>query len=320
MSYHQVTGLSFGATDSDDNIIEKCGQKIKAADLDTKAGREESVKTGAECAADGFCAAYKVPPGVCGPIAKTVAGQAIKVWNSIFGDDSAQRRAIQRMKDTAEYFAATQNLMEVEAQMSQELAKLTKGLIDYHDQMIPTRKGMLGVPAGTPGKPTGDQPMRQVLADNGMIHVLHKIGAYIVPPKLYHDIMQGEARSWAAAETKRRQEACNKQYPVNIMGQRPMGGGYQFCLMEIPKQIVLETEYINRLAVEVPKRFYESMDQAALKARAYIAAEAVKVRVMQYTAAGAKAGATAAFSGGKAAGLILLAGAAASAIIIYRRK
>jgi len=345
MSYHALTHTALGA-----DTLEKCGQKLKSADMSTKAGREQSVKTGAECAADGYCAAYKVPPGVCGPIAKGVVGEAIKVWNSIFGDDSAQRAALQRRRESATYGAAREKMMDLETQMNADLAASAKKLIDFYNQMVPSRKGSQG---GGPAYSqrfvtwnkndgeteitiTGyekDTPMRLRLAANGLLHETKWIAPFELDPKHvnYYPIqppnlmarMQGgmgmpaPADAWVNGRLAELRAPCMKLNPALPMQQGLVQQA--FCLQKVPSTTVLRTQYAQSLD-GIVIQFYETLATAEMLVRAAIAAEAIKARVQQHTTVSVTSSGTFASASGKAAALIVLAGAAAAALVLYQKR
>jgi len=338
MTYHAISSLGLGATD----IVAKCGEQIKSADLDTKAGREQSVTTGAECAADGYCASYGVPPGVCGPIAKSVAGEAIKLWNSIFGDDSAQRAERNRRIETAGYFAALNRIQDLDTQMDADLAASAKKLIDFHDRLMPTRKGVYGggksyaIPFKTWSKDYGEQsitvtgydsdlPMRKALAQQGLLYETkwiapaEKIQGQIYPPNLMARMMGASgiggswADEWAKARQAELQVACTK-YPAGI--------GRTACLQQVPTLTKLKTQYAASLD-GIVIQFYYTLSRAELLLRARIAAQAAKLKVEQQLKAKitvVKAKATAETGAAKLGAAAILAGAAVAALIIYKRR
>jgi hypothetical protein len=344
MSYH---AMPLGAEPDTKNILKKCGVQLKDANLDTKSGREQVVQTSAECAADGFCAAYSkgaIPPGTCGPIAKAVAGEAIKVWNSIFGDDSAQRRHQQHLKEQAGYAVARKQLADAALLMDVELMRAAAGLIKYHDALIPTRRGAYGgkkpyarqwgLMASVPsegGPPTqsvtmqgyeDDAAMRQLLSEQGLVHDLHPVGKAIVAPRIDVQVIQGAAKTWAASERQRLMQLCDMQQPKSALtGQRPGGGmSYNMCITAIPSPLVLETQYVIQLAQNVPAKFYESLDKAALRARAVLAAEATRERARLQAQHATRATVRSETTFAQGGALLLVGGAAAAAILIWRRK
>lgn len=67
-------------TGQEDNPIERCTAGVSDADLKTGQARKDAFRRAAECVADGYCATYGIPPGVCstvaGPIAEEIANSA----------------------------------------------------------------------------------------------------------------------------------------------------------------------------------------------------------------------------------------------------
>lgn len=66
--------------EEEEDPIERCTSGIQDSDLKSGAARKEAFRRAAECVADGYCATYGVPPGVCssvaGPIAQEIANAA----------------------------------------------------------------------------------------------------------------------------------------------------------------------------------------------------------------------------------------------------
>lgn len=132
MSY-QMTGLG--------TSVEDCLKQVKVADMDSAAGREKAARAAAACAADGFCAAYKVPPGPCGYIADKVVGAIVDVWNSVWGDDAHERAVLMAQMDV-------QVLGSQMARLSDKFQAAYRNaaarLIDLNDQLLVHKKGALG--------------------------------------------------------------------------------------------------------------------------------------------------------------------------------
>lgn len=288
MTYHfgsklvGVTGLGDAAADA----VKKCGTQLKDSDLESKAGREKSVTTASECAADAICAFYSkgnIPPGVCGPIGGAVAKEVIKVWNSVFGDDSAQREALRKQKESAAYFAQLANVIETDKAMGAARLKLVAALIGLHDQLIPGRKGELGNMSAyrwsgtgwereSTSKPiigTGELSMLKLLAEEGMAHRMTPQGWINIPDAFYLGAMQGQVTSLASQERSKMLAACAKNSTVWTR---------QLCESQVPSQRALETKILGSFAAENAAKFLDSLDKAALKARASIAARAAAER------------------------------------------
>lgn len=64
----------------EDDPIERCTSGVSNADLQTAQARKDAFRRAAECVADGYCATYGVPPGICssvaGPVAQAIADSA----------------------------------------------------------------------------------------------------------------------------------------------------------------------------------------------------------------------------------------------------
>lgn len=336
MSYHSLTAL--GEDNAIQNAIQKCSDQAKSADLDTKAGREEATKNAAECGADAACAYYQVPPGVCGPIGKAIAGEAIKVWNSIFGDDSAQRAALKQRKETSAFFASQNRLLDLETQMAADLASSTKKLIDFYNQMIPRRKGTYGTGPeysstfNTWSKDWGadkitvtgyanDLAMRKWLAASGLLHetkwltAKDKADGRVYPPNLMARMLEGPAEDYAKARRAQLAAVCTNKSGVEQM----------YCAMNLPSLTVLKTEYATSLG-SLAQQFYDSLAKAEKLVSAGIVAMAAQDRALQQTqvkAAISKRSAALQLSQAgmqKAAALILLAGGVAAAVVVYRKR
>lgn len=278
-----MTGLGDAAADA----AKKCGAQIKDADLESKSGREKSVTTASECAADAVCAFYSkgnIPPGVCGPIAGAVAQEVIKVWNSVFGDDSAQREALRKQKEAAAYFAQLANVIETDKAMGAARLKAVATLIALHDQLIPGRKGELGNMSGyrwsggawereVASKPlvgSGELPMLKLLAQEGMQHRISPQGWVNIPDAFYLGVMQGQVTSVATQERNKLLAVC-AQYPQGSFQK-------QLCLLKVPSQRAMETKTMGAFAADNATKFLSSLDKASLRARALVAAKATSAR------------------------------------------
>lgn len=325
MAYQLVSGLGDAASDA----LKKCGASLKDADLDSKAGREKSVTTASECTADAICAYYSkgnIPPGVCGPIGGAIAKETIKIWNSVFGDDSAQREALRKRREAAAYFAQVANALETDRLMAVARLNAAAALIALHDQLIPSRKGELGNMSGyrwsgsawereAASKPlvgSGELPMLKLLAQEGMLHRMSPQGWVNIPDAFYLGVMQGQVSSLATQERNKLLAVC-AQYPTASFQ-------YQMCTSKVPSQRAMETKILGVFAADNAVKFLDSLDKAALRARAVIAAKATaeqaRIHAMQMTARTTKTSSTAATAGA----IILLGGAAAAAVLIYRSR
>lgn len=279
-----------------------CASQLQSANLSTKAAREQSVTAAAECTATGYCATYGIPPGVCGPAAKAVAGEAIKIWNSIFGDDSAQQAALLRRKQAAAYFAALNQMLDLDNQMAADLAAATAGLINYHDQLMPSRKGKYGgkqpytqqmqtwsqaygKQAITIQGYADDAPMRAQLVSYGLVRETQYLSAaeqqagWVQAPKLLPRVLYN-AESYAQAKVAADQAAC-KQAAGTSSNQAQY---YQLCVQSKPKLVEYQTQYAKSL-VGIADQFYDSLTVAQLKLRAQIAADSIPVKIAVEAAA-----------------------------------
>lgn len=70
-----------------DKVVDSCLDSTLRADFSTAAARERAFGSGARCAADAYCAVYRIPPGICSSIAGPVADAIADLWSSIFGGD-----------------------------------------------------------------------------------------------------------------------------------------------------------------------------------------------------------------------------------------
>lgn len=326
MSY-QLLGVPLG--DAATDTLKKCGSQLKDADLESKAGREQSVTTTSECAADAICAFYSkgnIPPGVCGPIGGAVAKEVIKVWNSVFGDDSAQREALRKRKEATAYFAQINNVIEIDRAMGNALLKAAAALIGLHDQLIPTRKGELGNMSGytwsnggwvsVADKPIvgmGMEPMLRMLADQGMLHRISPQGRVYIPDAFYLGVMQGQVTTLASQERNKMLGAC-AQYGS------PVSMGYQVCVTKVPSQRAMETKILGVFAAENAAKFFDSLDKAALRARAIIAAKATAERARVHALQMSKRTVSSSSTAAAAGAILLLGGAASAAVLIWRSR
>lgn len=144
MTYYSSTALYGLGQDDEGTVAEKCLDEVKGADLDTKSGREEAFKTGAECAADGYCASYGVPPGICGPIAGWIAEGITDVWNDIFGNEEEWEAYRERQAAHAAWNFARTKASVADAIMACALYKTAAQLADLWDTMVPEKKGVWG--------------------------------------------------------------------------------------------------------------------------------------------------------------------------------
>lgn len=70
-----------------EQVMDACLDASLRADVSTAAARERAFGSGARCAADAYCAIYRVPPGICSSIVGPVADAIADFWSSIFGGD-----------------------------------------------------------------------------------------------------------------------------------------------------------------------------------------------------------------------------------------
>lgn len=322
MSYHGALG-----TDTSD-VAKQCAANIKSAQLDSKAGREESVRSTAECAAEGACAIYSkgaIPPGVCGPVGKVIAGEAIKVWNSVFGDDSAAREALRKSKEATAFFAQIANANALLGELGQARLHAVGALIELHDRLIPERKGAFGnmsayvrsgdkwlrAPADKPIVGSGELPMLQLLASRGMEHWVDPTG-WVRIPDAFVALMQGQITTLASAERARLLKAC-AVYPVGSIQN-------QACVTKVPSQRALETQVLGRVAAENAAKFLDSLDRATLQTRAFIAGSAAKEAALRTVRTQVVQRKTESTSARNAAALLLAGGAVAAVLLVWRRK
>lgn len=321
--------VSIGLGDTGD-IVEKCGAQLKSADLDTKAGREATVQTAAECAADGVCAAYKVPPGICGPVAKVVVGEVIKVWNDVFGDDSAQREALRRRRETAAFFAAQSRLLDLDNAMAASLAESSANLIKVFNKLVTLQAYRYGgkkpytmkatVYSGAGGTITiagfeDDLPMRKWLVNRGMIRETQYLNAYdkstgqVYPPRLVsRSMFEMDAAATAARNAALAQ--CNTQ----------VGLAQTLCQQKVGSLSAYKTQYMTTLGA-VAEQFYVSLSNAELRVRADITAQAVEDRLIrQLKLQSTTAEQRSTNLGGMIGAGIFAAGAVAAAVVYYKRS
>lgn len=327
MSY-QLLGFPLG--DAATDTLKKCGSQLKDADLESKSGREQSVTTTSECAADAICAFYSkgnIPPGVCGPIAGAVSKEVIKVWNSVFGDDSAQREALRKRKEATAYFAQIDNVIAMDNAMASARLNAAAALIGLHDQLIPNRKGELGNMSAyrwsgtgwereSSSKPiigNGELPMLKLLAEEGMMHRVTPQGWINIPDAFYLGVIQGQVENLATQERNKMLASC-------AQSNAPASFGYQVCVNKVPSQRALKTQMLGAFAAENAAKFLDSLDKAALRARAVIAAKATAERARTHALAMSKRTVTTSSKAAAAGAILLLGGAAAAAVLIWRSR
>lgn len=137
------------------NIAEDCARKVSSdADYDTKAGREKAAKDAAECAADGACAVYKVPPGLCGPVARSIMGGAINIWNSLFGNQEEWEQYYRDQAYVKRLFAQVEAAQAMDAEILFALRDSIARIIDLSDSLL--GPGILGKKAPLQGPEAGE--------------------------------------------------------------------------------------------------------------------------------------------------------------------
>lgn len=149
MSY-QMVSLA-GEQSVAEKIAADC-VKLKSADIETKAGREQAFKSSAKCAAEAACTYYSggaIPPGACSTVAGPIADTAIQVWNSVysmFSPDDAYERAV--LAAQVQVPMAYVQLKRLSLWFAAHYHNVIAGLIQFHDKELPDKKGALG--GGTP--------------------------------------------------------------------------------------------------------------------------------------------------------------------------
>lgn len=142
----QWLGEGESKTDAVVEAATECG-KLYSTDLDTKWGREQAFKNTAKCSADAACTVYSggaIPPGVCGTIAGPIAAEVVKVWNSVFGDNEEAEKARQRDINTAKFVSMHDQMMTSDASWNAYYRGTMVRLIEFHDQVLPSRRGAWG--------------------------------------------------------------------------------------------------------------------------------------------------------------------------------
>lgn len=120
-----------------------CVDALASEDYSTKSGREKANVAAGACGADVACAAYGVPPGICGPIGGAIAGQVGKIWNSIFGNDDAEAARKRRAVRLAAWIAS-ERAHGVRWIEENAVQNTVAALIQSWDEVIPEERGRLG--------------------------------------------------------------------------------------------------------------------------------------------------------------------------------
>lgn len=240
-----------------------------AGELDTKSGREKAFKSTGKCAADAACTAYSkgvVPPGTCGTIVGPLLDQAVAAWNSIFGDEEAER-ARRRDLNTAKFVAIFNKMMAADAAWNAYYWNTMTRLIKLHDKLVPAKSTEWGggvltsdtvswPHTGEPGIPdkfksfkretfANSCPVLKKLVERGapsQTHKLSKCPGSLAPSSLDHLF-----NSWSA--------------------QNPNTSA------------VVKTNKLEQLLNETLPAWNKSLDKAALELQNELIAEAVRHRL-----------------------------------------
>lgn len=124
---------ALGASEAEEFAADTDWEKF----ADDKAYREERIKEGAGLAAAGACAAMGAPAAapLCSAAGSYIAGTAIKVWNSVFGNSAEVQAALQRRKDAHIFFAGQDRAQELSVAVYQYLQGTLIALAEFDKEV-----------------------------------------------------------------------------------------------------------------------------------------------------------------------------------------
>lgn len=281
-------------------------------DWDTKAGREKGTTDAASCAAEAACAyvsggATLAAGGICGTIGGKIVGTAIGVWNSLFGDEEAQRKERERQRQAAHDLANTARIHELDNLLSLAVGNAVGRLAVFNDAILPWRKGRFGKNCKAIQDPPLQLPgghvvafTRWVCADFSGIDAGKRMLQSFGAPLINHPTTKAPVT-----------EQFYGDYLALIAKYKPASATVQNWLKSVDNAVQLgmasvdRAEYKARAALIAEKAAHDALTLAAQKGSIIVVAQRASERERRLQQAGA---------------LLLLGGAAVSAFLIWKRR
>lgn len=162
----------------------KCLDETVRSKLDTAAEKKAAFRRAAECAADAYCAAQGVPPGLCSQVAGPVADKVAEIWSDIFGCDTCVdcsrhsqfrsechpctliKAGLQFLTNPASYPPCAARLTAEKARIANELPYAASGVIaDQYNSLLKNALTQIA-----PKLRPGEFPLPK-LRENGLIEI-----------------------------------------------------------------------------------------------------------------------------------------------------
>lgn len=133
-----------GGGDLDAGAFSGCAAALEGGDYSTKAGREKANTDAARCSAEVVCAAYGIPPKLCGDVGAAIAGKVAEIWNSIFGNEDEWEEYYAARARSAATSTSLDLLQLADFLQDAATADAASSLIDLWRELVPSDPNALG--------------------------------------------------------------------------------------------------------------------------------------------------------------------------------